>query len=343
MRRPKDRDFVETEEGFFFCLVGYLHPPDRYTAYLKYTPAEAGKWSRGEVFYRRELPYYHVRNVLETVHFLERRHPRYVWTDPLQDLKFSYVPRDAVTRYYAPEQRLAEIVSQPRDALEADVAALARLVVRTSGTPLNHFGITGSVLLGLHNPAFSDIDLLVYGRNQAQKVQRAIESLKGPDIQELEPERRARWREETAARFGLTDTDVARLVARRWNYFLYRGRYVSVHPTRSDEEIREAYGERRWTKVGAATLEATVSDATESMFLPAVYRLTDVSVLEGASREIRELISFEGLYCQVADAGDRIVAQGELEQQQESGACRLVVGTAGAPDGGFIRSVPPPR
>jgi len=41
-RRPKDRDFVETAEGFFFCLVGYLHPPDRYTAYLKYTPAESG-------------------------------------------------------------------------------------------------------------------------------------------------------------------------------------------------------------------------------------------------------------------------------------------------------------
>src|SRR5947199_7270211 len=43
-RRPKDRDFVETREGFFFCLVGYVHPPDRYLAYLKYTPAAAGKW-----------------------------------------------------------------------------------------------------------------------------------------------------------------------------------------------------------------------------------------------------------------------------------------------------------
>ena len=42
-RPPKDRDFVETAEGFFFCLVGYLHPPDRYTAYLKYTPAESGR------------------------------------------------------------------------------------------------------------------------------------------------------------------------------------------------------------------------------------------------------------------------------------------------------------
>ena len=27
-RRPKDRDFVETREGFFFCLVGYVHPPE---------------------------------------------------------------------------------------------------------------------------------------------------------------------------------------------------------------------------------------------------------------------------------------------------------------------------
>jgi predicted nucleotidyltransferase len=340
MRRPKDRDFVETVDGLFFCLVGYLHPPDRYTAYLKYAPAPAGKWARGAVSYRRELPYYHVRHVVTTLELLQKGYPRYVWTDPASSLTFSFVPRDAVRRYYLPEARLAEILAGPGDPLEAEVADLVRLLTRASALPPGVFGITGSVLLGLHNPAFSDIDLLVYGAQNTGRVKAAVEALRGGAIEALPGERRERWRAETAERFGLPAGDVAAIEARRWNYFLVKGRYVSIHPTRSDGEIAEAYGEHRYRAVGPATVEATVSDATESVFLPAVYRVADVRVLEGASHPVSEICSFEGLFCQIADAGDRIVATGGLEAR-EDGAGRLIVGTAAVPGGGAIRVLRP--
>jgi predicted nucleotidyltransferase len=32
VRRPRDRDFVETADGLFFCVIGYVHPPARYAA-----------------------------------------------------------------------------------------------------------------------------------------------------------------------------------------------------------------------------------------------------------------------------------------------------------------------
>jgi predicted nucleotidyltransferase len=162
-RRAKDRDFVETVEGFLFCLVGYLHPPDRYTAYLKYTPAPIGRWARADIFYHRELPFYHVRNVMVTLEALARDHPRYVWHDPVRDLRFSFVPREAVRTYYQPEARLADLLRQPKDALEEDVAALGQLLSSASGVAPEHFGITGSILLRLHDPAFSDIDLGDFG------------------------------------------------------------------------------------------------------------------------------------------------------------------------------------
>ena len=336
MRRPKDRDFVETKEGFFFCLVGYVHPPDRYTAYLKYTPADAGSWARGNVFYRRELPYYHVRNVLKTLEALERQHPEYVWFDPVRSLKFSFVPKEAVARYYLPEERVAEILRTPADPLEGAVKALAELLRTAAGIPQEVFGITGSILLQLHNPAFSDIDLLVYGQDNAEKVKRAVEALKGGPIQELEPRRREQWRAETAERFALGAQDVAYLEAKRWNYFLFEGRYTSILPTRLDAEIREEYGDHRYRGVGPATIEATVTDATESIFLPAVFSVADVKFIEGVPRRLREVISFEGLYCHIADKGDQILAAGHVEER-EDGSCRLVVGSAALRDGGFIK------
>jgi predicted nucleotidyltransferase len=340
MRPPKDRDFVETAEGLLFCVVGYLHPPDRYAAYLKYVPAPAGKWARGDVSYRRELPYYHVRHVVKTLDLLRRDYPRYVWNDPTSNLTFSFVPRDAVARYYRPEARLAEILAGPRDPLEAEVATLVRRLTRASGLPATAFGITGSVLLGLHDPAFSDIDLLVYGAESTRRVRAAVESLVGGPIQTLPADRRQRWRAETAERFGLPADAVARIEARRWNYFLVHGRYVSIHPTRSDDEIGEAYGEHRYHAVGGATAQATVTDAAESVFLPAGYRVADARIVEGRPAPLAEIWSFEGLFCETADTGDRILATGRLEVR-EDGVGRLIVGTAALPGGGVIRVLEP--
>jgi predicted nucleotidyltransferase len=194
------------------------------------------------------------------------------------------------------------------------------------------------VLLGLHNPAFSDIDLLVYGAAATRRVKAAVEGLMGTGLQPLEAERRARWRADTEERFALAPADVAALEARRWNYVLLDGRYVSIHPTRSDAEITEAYGEQRYHAVGPATIEATVIDAAEGVFLPAVYRVAGARVLEGPSHPVGDIHSFEGLFCDVADPGDRILATGRLEIRND-GPARLVVGTAAVDGGGAIRLV----
>jgi len=340
VRPPKDRDFIETTEGFFFCVVGYLHPPGRYAAYLKYTPARAGKWTRADVAYRRELPYYHVRHVRRTLEWLEAEHPRYLWTDPATGLRFSHVPVDAVARYYIPEHRLAEIVVSPTDPLERETRDLATLLAGAAGLPLEAFGVSGSILLGLHNPAFSDIDLLVYGADSARRLRAVIDGLGGEGLVRLPEERRAQWRAETSARFGLDRDAVADLEARRWHYRLFRGRYVSLHPTRADHEIREAYGERRYTPLGRAVAEARVTDAGEAMFLPAVYRVADVHWHEGGPGPLEEIVAFEGLYGSAAEAGERVLVTGHLEAER-SGGRRLVVGSGFLPDGGSLRVLDP--
>jgi predicted nucleotidyltransferase len=336
VRPPKDRDFVETTEGLFFCLVGYVHPPGRYVAYLKYTPAGAGKWARGEVAYRRELPYYHVRHVRQTLDWLESEHPRYLWTDPATGLRFSHVPVDAVARYYMPERRLAEIVAGPGDPLERETRGLVTLLTDAAGLPLEGLGISGSILLGLHNPAFSDIDLLIYGADRVRRLRAMIDRLAGEGLVPLPDDRRAEWRAETSVRFGLDGDTVAHLESRRWHYRLFHGRYVSLHPTRANHEIREAYGDRRYTPMGRATVEARVTDASEAVFLPAVYRVADVRWLEGGPGPLEEIVAFEGLYGGAADEGEQVLVTGHLEAEHAGGR-RLIVGSGFLPDGGSLR------
>ncbi len=108
------------------------------------------------------------------------------------------------------------------------------------------------------------------------------------------------------------------------------------NPTRRDDGIHEMYGQHCYRAMAVATIEATVLDAADSIFLPAHYTLGDVVVHEGKPFALTELVSYEGLYCQAVDPRDRIVAHGVVEQVDDA-SCRLVVGAAGHSDGGFLR------
>jgi predicted nucleotidyltransferase len=227
-------------------------------------------------------------------------------------------------------------VANPADPLERETRDLAQLLAEAAGLPLTAFGISGSILLGLHNPEFSDIDLLVYGAASVRRLRAMIDDLASEELVPLPEDRRARWRAETSARFGLDMNAVANLDVRRWHYRLFRGRYVSLHPTRADHEIREAYGDRHYTPLGRAVVEARITDATEAGFLPAVYRVADVRWREGGPGPLEEIVAFEGLYGDAADAGEQVLVTGHLEAERAGGR-RLVVGSGFLPDGGSLR------
>lgn len=350
-RKPKDRDFIRTVEGLLFCVVGYLHPPGRYTAYLKYAPASQGRWQRDGVHYHRVLREYSLGSIRETLALLEERYPHYVSYCPVRDMRFSMVPEAFIAEYCVPEVRLQEILAGPRDPLEEAVAGLAEEIAAGAGISLQALGVTGSILLGIHDPAFSDIDLTVYGLENALRVkawlleaaQRSAAAGQRPAdrVMRLSPEETAVLRAAVQAIHPTLSADeVAYFVGRRWNYLRFGERMFSVHATRSDEEITETYGERLYRDVGTARIRARVVDVSEALFSPAIYGLDDVVVLEGDVRPIRSLISYDRIFADAVDLGAEIEAHGKVERVGE-GEYRLVLGTTGIPDGGHLRPLRP--
>jgi predicted nucleotidyltransferase len=338
--KPKDRDFLRTEEGFFFCVTGYLHPPERYTAYLKYSPTSSGKWRDGETAYKRELPYYHIRTVERTIHYLEQHYPQYVYDCAVRGIRFSMVPQEHVTHYYAAQERMSEILSAPQDPLEEEVRDLALEIAACASISPRDLGITGSTLIGLHDPAFSDIDLTVYGLDKARAVREALRQAKSARIRGLDRDTVAKWANGISNRFPLTVEEAQHLARRRWNYGFFGGRYFSLHPTRVDAEITERYGDRTYHAGGGARVRATLVDAAEALFQPSIYRVADVQVLEGdaGAAEVHEIVSYEGLYRDVADDGSQLEARGKLESVSD-GSYRLVVGTSALGGQGYIKPI----
>ena len=341
-RKPKDRDFIETREGMFFCVTGYLHPPDKYTAYLKYSPAPVGKWKSKGTSYRRELEYYHVNKVADGIAHLEQDYPQYVHYCPVRGIKFSMIPRAYIKKYYLPEERLREILEAPRDSLEEEVCAFVDEVTACTGLQKEDFGITGSILIGIHSPEFSDIDLLVYGLENAMKVKAALKERKSARIRSVSGKTLEDWCTSVSGHFPLSYQEACYLASRRWNYGFFEGRYFSIHSTRKDEEIRENYGDRVYRERGEATIEAVTTDASESMFTPAIYKVKNVRVIEGgeeayqAAPLLKEIVSYEGLFRDVVDDGEEIEAKGKLESVNDQ-YYRLVIGTTMLQGKGYVK------
>jgi predicted nucleotidyltransferase len=333
MERPKDRDFVETEEGFLFCVVGYLHPPDRYTAYLKYAPSDEGGWSRGETSYRRVIPYYHVSQVEGTFDLLREKYPQYLHACPARNITVSSVPRTSVKEYYRPRERLQEILEESRDELEWKLSDLSTILSSLSGLDSKDLGVTGSLLTRSHNPEFSDIDITVYGLEASGRLKETIlESRReGSAIQPFNAAKKKVWSRSRAGRFPLTAGELMEFAERRWNYGVFSDTYFSIHPVRADEEITEEYGDNTYEQRGEMEGVGVVSEASESIYLPAIYRLEDVELKGSGPSDIERIVSFEGLFCDMFRSGERVEFKGILERVSgKENHHRIVIGGTGS-------------
>ena len=343
MRKPKDKDFIETEEGLIFCVVGYLHPPQSFTAYLKYVPQPNGKWTRDHTSYRRAIDHYHVDEVNQTFVWLRENHPEYLFKCPVRNITISTVPNSRVLAYYEPEKRLQELfTSKKRDRLEAQVCQLVDSLSDLTGLSSNDFGVTGSVLLKTHNIVFSDIDLTVMGLEAAHQVREFFAETQGlvrPPFQDAPAGKKERWIRERVKRFPLTKAEAKLFLGRRWNYGYFGDRYFSIHAVRTDAEIDEVYGESRYVPLGQAEGSGKVKSAAESVFLPAVYRVENVVASVDTEEEIREVVSYEGLYSDVVKDGERFRFRGLIERVDSSGGTsyRVLIGSSQLGGRDFIK------
>jgi predicted nucleotidyltransferase len=344
MRLFRDRDYIETIEGLFFTVVGNVHPPGRVTAYLKYVPSPNGKWGRKRRF-RRALPYYTVPMLLDTISYLKQNHPQYVAFFEELGIEMSAVPLDMVSRHYRPEERLQEIARGPRDELEDAALELAEAIADEASIPIDDLGVTGSILIKIHQP-FSDIDLVVYGRESALRVREALRELyKDPKrgIEGLPRQRLEDLLERRQRLFYLSKSDAELVCARKWNRGLFKGREFSIHPVKKEGEVRESFGEFKYKPLGLATIRGVVADASESLFMPSKWLVEDVKFVSETSVEgLIEVCSYEGLYMGIVDSGENFEARGKVEAVYRRGELshyRLLIGSPEARGLDYIKPI----
>ncbi|NOZ76374.1 MAG: DNA polymerase subunit beta [Euryarchaeota archaeon] len=332
MEAVRTRDFIETTDGLIFSAVSYVHPPDRYIAFLRYYPDPSGERVKDGRAYRK------VASTALSFDWLEKNHPDYLFYSDVTGGMLQGVPLDRVERIYRPQDALARIVQEPGNPVEEQAAELSEVL---EDIPPEKKGVTGSLLLGLEGGS-SDIDFVVYGRDSHQEARELLQELleeyrEGELIRPLTEEE---WMTAYEKRFpgvpALSFEEFLWHEQRKYHKAAVGDTPFDILMVRDWDEIQGVYGEEAYIRGKEVKMVCTVTDAAYSFDSPSVYGVA------ARDRRVSEVVSFTHTYAGQAREGEKIEVQGYLEEVRgRRNTFRIVVGTTREAEGEYIKVVSP--
>jgi predicted nucleotidyltransferase len=294
------------------------------------------------------MPTYSVPNLLRNIESLKETHPEYVFRSDVFDVEMSAVPVERISKHYLPKDKLGALKEMKKpDPLQQMAVELAERITETIGIPSGSLGITGSILIDLHNPRFSDIDMTVAGVENGLRLKKVLPLLYSDEVSPLKSVTKPvlkRWYEEKMKSHPLTLEEAKAIQLRQWNYGAFKGTIFSLHTVRNSSEIREKYGDYHFHPAGIVTGRAVISDISESLFNPHIYRVGSFRVQDGPPlNDVRDIVTYSGLYGGIFDEGEEVLVHGKLElvedMRRKDTHHRVVIGSPEAGGHDYIKPI----
>jgi hypothetical protein len=313
----REGDVIETVEKAFFDVKGLVHPPRKVVAFIRFTPDPNGDRKRNGVKYRK------VYALSERYALLEESFPKYLVHDPVFDEQVCEVPIKHIKNHFKPFDCLQSLrEGENLDELETQALQLVETLNDAADVSWRNLGISGSIMVGLHKSS-SDIDPIAYGSENCRKLHSALKSL----LQDKESLMKPYTAKELKALFDFRSKDTVtsledflRTESRKVLQGKFMNRDYFIRFVKSWDEVEKRYGAIRYTNEGYARIKATVIEDFEAIFTPCCYGIDDIKVLEGVrDKKIVEIASFRGRFCEQAEKGEGVIAQGKVEGVHRAG------------------------
>jgi len=310
-KRPTliEGSYVEVGDDVIYAVKGVSHPPKGVIAVPNYIRVG------GSVV--------KLKSFNSSMDFIRRHSRKFLKYDECLGQEVPYIPLEEITRVYDPIEGKSHLRI---DAVANAALRMVDLLVENSGIESDFVGITGSVLLGLHNES-SDIDIVVYGINNCLKVYETLRLMRESNMtgylsgDALEKVLRSR-----------SDTFMEPIVwakheRRKLTNGIFMGRPYTLKLIPFPEEFWDKYGERRFKEIGRTIIRFQVNNASKGIFTPCRYEVKVTSVIEGPdiSTKVSSIVSYRSRFAEQLRDGEVGIASGRLEISSD-GELRLFVG-----------------
>ncbi|MGB9959896.1 MAG: nucleotidyltransferase domain-containing protein [Candidatus Bathyarchaeales archaeon] len=327
--RLRDRDAIITPEGLIFRVFGYMHPPEGYICDLEYAPAELFQSSNSKAFRTDGKHVFYKFYEDEAWKFLGKNFPQHMVLHAPLGKKVVGVKCANIAEIRKPEEALQKLIGQePKDELLKALETVLEMSVHRLGLPIKDFGVFGSLLHGFYHPKFSDIDIIVYGRNNLAQIRRLLGELYGDkgsrlsnEFKDDAPIRGKLWRFK-----NLSAEEFVWHQRRKLIYGVFHdeasGRSIKVEfePVKDWSEIRNEYGEiKRITWKGWVKAFLRVKEDSDGPFMPSVYPVETLKIVDGPKvNHIDRVVSYLEEFRMQAWKDEIVYAEGNLEEVETS-------------------------
>jgi predicted nucleotidyltransferase len=321
--RFRDRDAPITSDGLIFRTYGYDHPPNSCFCDLEYAP---------ENLYKSEDPRA-VRNGHSTKYykfyfdgglkFALRRDPPYELLNEPLGLNMVGVRDSQIFRVMRPNKRLLELLEEDNDSLITACKEVLDLVLDSSSLKYGDFGVFGSLAHRFHNPKYSDIDLIIYGKDQLHILRETLDGLYKNGLLKNEfedwnpsfPPVHWNFKHYSKKQYGELQKR-KRIYATYNSQSLNRIVKVEFEPVRRWNEIDNKYSSyKKITNLGRVDATGEILQDDESGFMPSIYYvyLKEINKNIDCGNIIR-VVSFVEEFRLQLQTGESVFMKGNLER-----------------------------
>ncbi len=322
--RFRDRDAIITADNIIFRVYGYFHPSDAYVCDPEYASATIYKSMNPRARRGKGKNIYYKFYADEGLQFVMEKYPHHnIFYEPLQT-SFIGVSREHIAKTRKPNDKFRHlIIKRPGDKLLRALHSLSALVISRSGLSENDFGVFGSLLHDFYHPTFSDIDLIVYGRHKLRELCETLKELylEENSLQnEFESEGALEGKNWKFVNFS--PKEYLWHQRRKKIYALFKSKEgkrivkTEFEPVKNWSEIYNEYNpDTRVQNRGWIKAIARVTDDQDTPFIPSIYQIEVLKILEGSKVEnIKRILSYVEEFRMQAKRDENVFVEGILEE-----------------------------
>jgi predicted nucleotidyltransferase len=338
----RHRDVFQDVYNNVFVTLGHIQPEGRVLSIFKYIPDPEGIWLANGINFRRVFS----SGTASAASGIAIAPDDYVVHDNHFGTDLLEPPRNAIVRYYSPEHRLKEILTEgPMDLLESSVQIMAETIHDVLGSPFERIGVTGSIVWKAHDLTRSDINLNVYGLEESIRLHEGFEQLaeQHDDIRLLETQDWSQWMIRLRERITEYPQNALTTLFSRRRGFFCQDHFVSVIPVLLSHETPIPHGSESYETITQhpVCIESTLHTSSYSMFTPAIYDCKS-DLVETVEARVTRVLVYDGAFVDVFHNGDKVEMKGTLQRVTPRNGdvfYQLMVGTKKGAGREYIRIV----
>jgi predicted nucleotidyltransferase len=320
----RDRDAILTGDGIIFRVYGYIHPSGAYVCDPEYASPAVFRSTNPRARRGEKKPLYYKFFADDGMKLMLNKFPQYtLFYEPLQK-SLVCVKEEDIEEVRKPDDGLQRLLAQEAD--DVLLKALQDLFTRVSsqsGLTEKDFGVFGSLLLGFYHPNFSDLDFIVYGKENMDRLCEALGTLYREDSSlrnEFDSMKAVESKDWKFVNYSLEEYVWHQRRKMIYAYFYSENarRVVKAEfePVKTWTEICNEYNpSTRISRVGWIKAIVEVTDDKDAPFIPSIYQIEVKDILEGTEvDDIARIFSYMEEYRMQAKQGERVMVEGNLEK-----------------------------